>query len=220
MAEDKESARAKGYFISDVPSLIIAHLTEVVKRNAPSLLGRQELSAMLEEVSKSAPAVVDEVRSLLSLGDIHKVVQNLLKEQVSVRDMVTVLEALCDAAPVSKELSFLTEKTRQALARQITASQLSKDRKLHIITLSPELEQLISDSKTLDMELEKKLASSALKMAGELRAQGLNPVILCMEHSRPLVKQAVPELCVMSVLEMAAGFQNQFHGQVEIQEDN
>ena len=220
MDDMKESARAKGYFISDVPSLIIAHLTEVVKRNAPTLLGRQELSAMLEEVSRSAPAVVDEVRSLLSLGEIHKVVQNLLREQVSVRDMVTVLEALCDAAPSSKEITFLTEKTRQALARQITASQLSKDRKLHVITLSPELEQLIAGSKTLDMDLEKKLAASAIRMAGELRAKGFNPVLLCMEQSRTLVKRAVPELCVMSVLEMAEGVQNQFHGQVRFQEDN
>ena len=220
MPEDKESARAKGYFISDVPSLIIMHLAEVVKRNAPTLLGRQELSAMLEEVEKNAPAVVEEVKSHLSLGEIHKVIQNLLREQVSVRDMVTVLEALCDAAPTSKDLSFLTEKTRQALARQITASQLSRDRKLHVITLSPELEQLISSSKTLDLDLEKKLASSAIKMAEELKAKGYKPVLLCMEQSRPLVKRAVPQLCVMSVLEMAEGVQNEFHGQVEIQEES
>ncbi|MBO7516494.1 MAG: FHIPEP family type III secretion protein, partial [Spirochaetia bacterium] len=170
--EEKESARAKGYFISDVPSLIITHLTEVVKLNAPTLLGRQELSAMLDEVAKSAPAVVDEVKGLLSLGEIHKVIQNLLKEQVSVRDLVTVLEALCDAAPKSKDITFLTEKTRQALARQITASALSKDRKLHVITLSPEVEQVISSSKTLDIDFEKKLSDSALKFAGEIRAKG------------------------------------------------
>ncbi|MBQ3648138.1 MAG: FHIPEP family type III secretion protein [Spirochaetia bacterium] len=217
---EKESAQAKGYFISDVPSLIITHLTEVVKLNAPTLLGRQELSAMLEEVSKSAPAVVDEVKSLLSLGEIHKVIQNLLKEQVSVRDMVTVLEALCDAAPKSKDITFLTEKTRQALARQITAAQLSKDRQLHVITLSPELEQLIAESKTLDRELEKKISSSALKMASEIRAKGFKPVLLCMEQSRPAVKRAVPQLCVMSVLELAEGVKNEFYGQVEIQDNN
>lgn len=218
--EEKESAKAKGYFISDVPSLIITHLTEVVKLNAPTLLGRQELSAMLEETAKSAPAVVEEVRGLLSLGEIHKVIQNLLKEQVSVRDMVTVLEALCDAAPKSKDILFLTEKTRQALARQITASQLSKDRKLHVISLSPELEQVISESKTLDINLEKKLSDAALKLAGEIRAKGFKPVLLCMEQSRPVVKRAVPQLCVMSVLELADGVQNEFHGQLEIQDNN
>lgn len=217
---EKESAQAKGYFISDVPSLIITHLTEVVKLNAPTLLGRQELSAMLEEVSKSAPAVVDEVKSLLSLGEIHKVIQNLLKEQVSVRDLVTVLEALCDAAPKSKDITFLTEKTRQALARQITAAQLSKDRQLHVITLSPELEQLIAGTKTLDRELEKKISLSALKMASEIRAKGFKPVLLCMEQSRPAVKRAVPQLCVMSVLELAEGVKNEFYGQVEIQDNN
>ena len=218
--EEKESAKAKGYFISDVPSLIITHLTEVVKLNAPTLLGRQELSAMLDETAKSAPAVVEEVRGLLSLGEIHKVIQNLLKEQVSVRDMVTVLEALCDAAPKSKDILFLTEKTRQALARQITASQLSKDRKLHVISLSPELEQVISESKTLDINLEKKLSDAALKLAGEVRAKGFKPVLLCMEQSRPVVKRAVPQLCVMSVLELADGVQNEFHGQLEIQDNN
>ena len=218
--EEREAAKAKGYFISDVPSLIITHLTEVVKLNAPTLLGRQELSAMLEEVAKSAPAVVDEVKGLLSLGEIHKVIQNLLREQVSVRDLVTVLEALCDAAPKSKDISFLTEKTRQALARQITASELSKDRKLHVITLSPELEQIISDSKTLDINFEKKLSDAALKLAGEVRAKGFKPVLLCMEQSRPVVKRAVPQLCVMSVLELADGVQNEFHGQVEIQDNN
>lgn len=217
--EEKESAQAKGYFISDVPSLIITHLTEVVKLNASTLLGRQELSAMLDEVAKSAPAVVEEVKGLLSLGEIHKVIQNLLKEQVSVRDMVTVLEALCDAAPKSKDISFLTEKTRQALARQITASELSKDRKLHVITLSPELEQIIADSKTLDIDFEKKLSESALKLAGEIRAKGFKPVLLCMEQSRPAVKRAVPQLCVMSVLELAEGVQNEFHGQVKIQDN-
>ncbi|MBO7048653.1 MAG: FHIPEP family type III secretion protein [Spirochaetia bacterium] len=216
--DEKESARAKGYFISDVPSLIITHLTEVVKLNAPTLLGRQELSAMLDEVAKSAPAVVDEVKGLLSLGEIHKVIQNLLKEQVSVRDLVTVLEALCDAAPKSKDITFLTEKTRQALARQISASALSKDRKLHVITLSPDVEQVISASKTLDIDFEKKLSDSALKFAGEIRAKGFKPVLLCMEQSRPAVKQAVPQLCVMSVLELADGVQNEFHGQVEIQD--
>ena len=216
---EKESAGAKGYFISDVPSLIITHLTEVIKQNAPTLLGRQELSAMLDEVSKSAPAVVDEVKGLLSLGEIHKVIQNLLKEQVSVRDLVTILEALCDAAPKSKDITFLTEKTRQALARQITASQLSKDRQLHVITLSPDLEQTISESKTLDIEFEKKLAASALKMASEIQAKGFKPVLLCMEQSRPIVKRAVPQLCVMSVLELAEGVKNEFYGQVEIQDN-
>ena len=216
---EKESAGAKGYFISDVPSLIITHLTEVIKQNAPTLLGRQELSAMLDEVSKSAPAVVDEVKGLLSLGEIHKVIQNLLKEQVSVRDLVTILEALCDAAPKSKDITFLTEKTRQALARQITASEISKDRKLHVITLSPELEQIIADSKALDIDFEKKLSDSALKLAGEIRAKGFKPVLLCMEQSRPAVKRAVPQLCVMSVLELAEGVQNEFHGQVKIQDN-
>ena len=216
---EKESAGAKGYFISDVPSLIITHLTEVIKQNAPTLLGRQELSAMLDEVSKSAPAVVDEVKGLLSLGEIHKVIQNLLKEQVSVRELVTILEALCDAAPKSKDITFLTEKTRQALARQITASQLSKDRQLHVITLSPDLEQTISESKTLDIEFEKKLAASALKMASEIQAKGFKPVLLCMEQSRPIVKRAVPQLCVMSVLELAEGVKNEFYGQVEIQDN-
>ena len=217
-ADETESVQAKGYFISDVPSLIITHLTEVVKQNAPTLLGRQELSAMLDEVAKSAPAVVDEVKGLLSLGEIHKVVQNLLKEQVSVRDFVKVLEALCDAAPKSKDITFLTEKTRQALARQITASQLSKDRQLHVITLSPELEQIIAGSKTLDIEVEKKLAAAAIKMAGEIQKNGFKPVLLCMEQSRPIVKRAVPQLCVMSVLELAEGVKNEFYGQVEIQD--
>ena len=216
MEGDKESARAKGYFISDVPSLILTHLTEVVKRNAPTLLGRQELSVMLEEVGKSAPAVVSEVRELLSLGEIHKVIQNLLKEQVSVRDLVTILEALCDSAPKSKDITFLTEKTRQALARQITASQLSKDRKLHVITLSPDVEQIIAESKTLDIDFEKKLSDAACRMASEIQANGFKPVLLCMEQSRPIVKRAVPQLCVMSVLELAEGVKNEFCGQVEL----
>ncbi|MBO7429994.1 MAG: FHIPEP family type III secretion protein [Spirochaetia bacterium] len=218
--DEKESARAKGYFISDVPSLIITHLTEVVKQNAPTLLGRQELSSMLDEVAKSAPAVVDEVKGLLSIGEIHKVIQNLLREQVSIRDLVTVLEALCDAAPKSKDITFLTEKTRQALSRQITASALSKDRQLHVITLSPELEQLVSESKALDLDVEKKLAASALKLASEIQAKGFKPVLLCMEQSRPAVKRAVPQLCVMSVLELAEGVKNEFYGQVEIQDNN
>lgn len=220
--EEKKSAEAKGYFISDVPSLIVAHLTEVVKRSAPVLMGRQELSAMLDEVSHNAPAVVEEVRQVLSLGDIHKVLQNLLREQVSIRDMVTVLEALCDNAPKSKDITFLTEKTRQALSRQITASQLSKDRKLHIISLSPQLDKAISDSKAMELDSEKQLSDAVRTMAEEIQAKGYKPVLLCMEESRPLVRravaQAVPQLCVMSVMELADGVPREFHGQVELQD--
>ena len=78
----------------------------------------------------------------------------------------------------------------------------------------------ISESKTLDINLEKKLSDAALKLAGEIRAKGFKPVLLCMEQSRPVVKRAVPQLCVMSVLELADGVQNEFHGQLEIQDNN
>jgi len=217
--EKKTDAVAKGFLVSDVRSMIITHLTETIKLNSPILLGRQELASMLDEVAKTSPAVVDEVKRLLSLGDIQKIFQNLLREQVSIRDMVSILESIADNAVSTKDTAVLTEKCRQALARQITAQHLSKDRKLHAITIAPELEERISESTVLDIDFEKKFSVLVSKLLEKLQYEDFIPVLLCMEKSRFRVKRAVetdlPQLCVMSVMEVAKGVQCEFHGQVE-----
>ena len=150
---------------------------------------------------------------------IQKIVQNLLREQVSIRDMVSILEAIADNAVTTKDTAILTEKCRQALARQLTAQHLSKDRKLHAITLSPDIEEKISESSVLNIDFEKKFSASVSKLLEKFQYEDFVPVLLCMEKSRVQVKKAVetdlPQLCVMSVLEVAKGVPCEFHGQVE-----
>ena len=110
-----------GYTVVDPPSIIATHMTEVIKKHAHELLGRQDVQTLLDNVKNSYPAIVEElVPKQLSLGEVQKVLANLLREGVSIRDMVTILETLADYAPVTRDTDMLTEYVRQALGRAIS----------------------------------------------------------------------------------------------------
>lgn len=115
--EQRDRAERAGYTVVDAPSIIATHLTDVIKRHASEILGRQEVQSILDALKKDYPAVVEDASKRLSLGEIQKVLQGLLREQVSVRNMVTILETLADYSGVTKDIGFLVEKTRQALGR-------------------------------------------------------------------------------------------------------
>ena len=117
--EDREKAERLGYTVVDPPSIIATHLTEIIKRYAAEILGRQEVQSILDALKTDYPAVVEEVKKVLSVGEIQKVLQGLLTERVSVRNMVVILETLADYGSVTKDVGFLIEKVRQALGRQI-----------------------------------------------------------------------------------------------------
>ena len=127
-ADQRDRAEREGYTVVDPPSIIATHLTEIIKRHAPEILGRQEVQAMMNALKEDYPAVVDEATKTFSTGEIQKVLQNLLKEQVSIRNLVMILESVSDYGSITKDIGFLTEKVRQTLGRQICLQYATEEK--------------------------------------------------------------------------------------------
>ena len=213
--ENRDKAERAGFTVVDPPSIIATHLTELIKRHAAEILGRQEVKAILDTLKKDYPAVVDEVQGILGIGDVQKVLQGLLREQVSIRNMVTILETLADFGKLTKDVAYLIEKCRQGLARQISLQFTDEEKTIHVITLEPGLEQQIVDSKVetaqgyiagLSPDVHKKYINALLNTVRGVQEQGYYPIILCQEAARPLVKESskrdIPDLVVLSVPEI------------------
>ncbi|GHT79808.1 flagellar biosynthesis protein FlhA [Spirochaetia bacterium] len=231
IGEDKrDEAERAGYTVVDPPSIIATHLTEIIKGYASEILGRQDTQKILDTLKKDYPAVVEEAQKHLSLGDIQKVLQALLREQVSIRNMVAILEALADYAPVTKDVGFLTEKARQALARQICLQYADEDKVIRFMTLEQSLEQKIVESRVetssgvmsaLDPSIQRAWIKALSRSAAALREQGLVPIILCSEQARYLVKSScereLPDLVVLSVPEIVSGVTPQSVGEIKLE---
>ncbi|MDR3304033.1 MAG: flagellar biosynthesis protein FlhA [Treponema sp.] len=213
----RDEAERAGYTVVDSPSIIATHLTEIIKRHAAEILDRQETQSILETLRKEFPAVVDDVQKVLGLGEVQKVLQNLLKEQVSIRNMVGVMEAIADFAPVTRDTRLLTEKARQALGRQLCDNFIDEKRVMHVLTIDPSLEKKIVDSRVetssgvavaLEPALQKAWISAVARSVTAMQEHGFFPVILCSELARYLVKslteRELPELAVLSVPELVS----------------
>jgi len=213
--ENREKAEQLGYTVVDPPSIIATHLTEIIKSHAAEILGRQEVQAILDTLKSDYPAVVEEVSKLFSVGEIQKVLQGLLKEQVSVRNMVVILENLGDYGSVSKDVGFLIEKVRQSLGRQICLQYADENKVLRVLTLAPDLEQQLIASRAelpggaiaaLEPELQRKYITSVTNAVKKVQEEGYNPLLLCSEAARPLVKAStlreIPYLAAISVPEV------------------
>jgi len=145
--EVRDSAESRGYTVVDCPTIIATHLTEIIKRHADEILGREEVRKLIDNIKGDYPAVVKEIEDKnISLGDIQKVLQNLLRERVSIRNMVTILETLTTYFDYTKDPGMLTEFVRVALSRQITGAYVDSDNVLSVITVDPEIENLIRGS--------------------------------------------------------------------------
>jgi flagellar biosynthesis protein FlhA len=221
VSEDKrDEAERAGYTVVDPPSIIATHLTDIIKRHAAEILGRQDTQEILDTLKKDYPAVVEEAQKVLSLGEIQKALQALLREQVSIRNMVAILEALADygqAAKTAQNMQFLIEKARQALGRQICLQYASGDRTLRVLTIHQSLEQKILDSavetasglaSAMDPSARVAWIKALSRSVAAVQDQGWFPVILCSEAARYLVKSStvreLPDLVVLSVPEVAA----------------
>jgi flagellar biosynthesis protein FlhA len=216
--EKRDEAERSGYTVVDPPSIIATHLTEIIRRHAANILGLQDTQAILDTLRKEYPAVVDEaVREGkgLRITEIQKVLHGLLRERVSIRNMVSILESIADYAPVSKNIWFLTEKARQSLASQICHQYADEDLKLRVLTIDPALEQKIIDSKyetpsgiisAMDPPSHKLWINAVSKAVAAVKEKGWMPVILCSEQARFLVKNStdreLPDLAVLSVPEI------------------
>jgi len=234
--EKRDEAERAGYTVVDPPSIIATHLTEIIKRHAAELLGRQETQNIVDSLRKDYPAVVDEVLmgrdgKGLNIGGIQKVLQGLLKEQVSIRNMVSILESIADFAPLTTDTRFLVEKARQALGSQLCHQYADDDRILHVLTLDPSLEQKILDSKAQSSSgeiysaLEPSLHGAWIKALGKsvraVHEQGYFPLLLCShEAARYLVRNALerelPEVAVLSVAEIAQEYKLESIGVIKL----
>ncbi|MDR3275980.1 MAG: flagellar biosynthesis protein FlhA [Treponema sp.] len=228
--EKREDAERAGYTVVDPPSIIATHLTEIIKRHAAEILGRQETQAILEALKKEYPAVVEEAQKALSLGDIQKVLQGLLRERVSIRNMVAIMEALADYGPVTKNQGFLTEKARQALGRQLCLQYAGDDRLLRVLTLEHSLEQKIVESRAetssgvisaLEPPVQRAWIKALSRSVTAVHDQGWTPVILCSEGARRLVKQStereLPDLVVLSVPEIVIDITVEAVGEIRLE---
>ncbi len=196
---DKEKAHLAGYTVVDASSVITTHLTEIIKNYAHELLGKQDVQRLLDNLSKTHPKVVEDlVPSLLNLGAVQKVLQNLLRERVSIRDIQTILEALSDYAGMTKEPDMLTEYVRQLIGRSITKQLQNPDGSISVIAVDPKTERLIIESVqttphgaylALDPMAAEKITESLKKSFAESISKGYQPVILCSQTIRRFVKR-------------------------------
>ena len=227
--EQRAPAERAGYTVVDPPSVIATHLTEVIKRHAAELLGRQEVRQMLDQLKSDYPAVVEEVTAALGLGSIPKVLQGLLREQVSIRNQVIVFESLADHAPVSKDPTFLIEQTRQALGRQICLQYVDDERVLRVSTIHPELEQTLVNARVdtgsgpiaaLPPDQMRAWTDAAANQLRVVEQAGYVPILLTSEAARTLVKQSLerelPQAVVLSVPEIARDIKVESMGEVKI----
>jgi flagellar biosynthesis protein FlhA len=213
-------AEALGYTVVDAESVIVTHLTETIRTHAAQLLTRQDVRQLLDQLKESNEAVVNEVvPEILSLGEIQRVLQTLLSEGVSIRDLGAIVEAVGDKARITRDTGLLAEYARQALGRAITAPHLGADHTLRAITLDPSIEQEVATSitQTTDGEFLALDPARAQALLGAVKSQsehasargGIRPVLLCSarvrRHLRRLVESAVPHLAVCSYNEIAAG---------------
>ncbi len=216
----RETAQFNGYTVVDPANVVVTHLTEVVKDNLPDLLTRTELEKLLEEAKGTHGKLIDElVPEKLSKPVLQKVLQNLLRERVSVRDLPTILEALSEVVPGQRNLTLLTEHVRARLARQLTHQHLATDGVLPIIALSPAWEKEFTEAiVSLDKEgTERQLAMAPDKIQAFLRATneaftkqfnaGVSPVLLTSATARPfarlLVERTLPTVAVLAQTEVA-----------------
>lgn len=214
--DQKERAELAGYTIFDASSVVATHLTEVIKAHAPEILTRQDVQGLLDNIKQEAPAVVSElVPDLLGVGDIQKVLQNLLKDRVSIRDLLPVLESLATNARLTKDLDMLTEHARSSLARSICKASLAPDGSLPVVTLDPNLEQLLGNSiqvtdqgafVALEPGMAGKLIRGVSDVLERVMAQGNSPIVLCSSKVRlvfrRLIERKFPNLMVMAYNEV------------------
>ena len=224
----RERAESVGYTVVDPPSIIATHLTEIIRQYLSDLLTRQDVQNLVNNVKESNPSLVEElVPKLLGLGDIQKVLQNLLKEGISVRDLVTIFETLADHAATTRDTDILTEYVRQSLKRAISNKYFPINETTSVVTLDPKLEQEIMGSVkqteqgaylTLDPDKTKDIIASVEVEVGKLEKLGKNPIIITSPivrmYFKRLTEDYYKDLVVVSYNEIDASVELQSVGMV------
>ncbi len=210
-SQEREKAQLAGYTVVDPTTVLATHVTEIIKAHGCELLGRQETKGLLDNIAETHPKVVEElVPKVLSVGEVQKVLQNLLKERVSIRDGVTILETLADYGSFTKNPNLLTEYCRQALGRSICKPYLNESHDLHLFTVNPEIEKAVSDALVQTeqgsyLALEPKQAKEIMgrfRRTMETAGSTGNPVVLCSPNTRMYIRQLLerylPNVAILS----------------------
>ncbi len=214
-ASDREKAEIMGYTTIDPPSVIATHMTEIIKRHAYELLNRQQVQVLIENLKQSQPALVDEVfPKVFSLGEIQKVLCNLLRENIPIKDLGSIMETLADFAHLTRDTDLLTEYVRQSLSRTIS-KRFVPDNKARVVTLDASLEQLIAERirqsdqgsyVALDQNQLHALFNSLKTSVEKMTNLGLVPIVLTSpvvrSHFKKVTEQMIPDLIVLSYNEL------------------
>lgn len=212
---EKERAQMDGYTVVDGPAIIATHLTELIKTNGHELLGRQEAQNLLDNLAKTYPKVVDElIPTQLSLGVVVRILRNLLRERVSIRDLRTILESVADYTTVSKDPDTLTEYARQNLSRTISTQYANADGLVHVVSLDPMLDRRLTEvikpsggnQEGLSPGLFNQVIGAVRQAIERVVSQGYQPIVLCSQSIRSqlyrLVSPGVHALAVLSPNEL------------------
>jgi flagellar biosynthesis protein FlhA len=214
-ADRREDAEMAGYTVIEPAAVMMTHLAEVVRRHANELLGRREVNSLLDMVKKNNASLVDEViPAKFSVGDLQKVLQNLLREEIPIRDMVTILETVSDYSAKIKDTDMMTEFVRQSLKRTIS-HKLAPEGELKVITIDPQVEKMITASirhteqgayLTLEPDRAQSIIDNISATVDRFSELGLEPVILVSPairmYFKRLTEQVIPQLMVVSYSEL------------------
>jgi flagellar biosynthesis protein FlhA len=214
--EAREEAEISGFTVVDPATVLATHLSEFVKRHGHELLGRQEVQELLDVVKEKNPAVIEElVPGLLSLGEVQRVLQNLLRERVPIRNMVSILEALADRARQERDGDALTEAARKALSRTISRLHAGDDGTIRVISLHPRLEQKLVDAvqptalgsfPVLEPGVAQKVIQNLGAAVERAQGKGYAPVVLCSSRIRlplrRLTERHFPNLSILALQEI------------------
>ena len=232
ISEDQKSrAEMLNYTVVEAPAVLATHLTETIKNNAADMLNREEAGRLIEAVRERAPKLVEEVvGETLKLGEIQKVLQNLLRERVPIRDLESILEALGDWAGRTKDLELLTECVRNALAPAICQLLKDEEGKIHAVTLDPAVEDLINShiqrndrgsSLNLPPTTARRLLEAIGRQVETLVSAGHGPALLCSPQIRVqvrrLIEQSMPQLAVLAYNEVVRGVEVDSVGMVVLE---
>jgi flagellar biosynthesis protein FlhA len=220
-AVEKDRAEAMGYTVVDCETVLITHISELIKRYAPELLTRQDVQKLLDALAKEHPKVVEElVPHQMTLGGIQKVLQSLLREDIPICDLLTIMETLADYAGATKDTDDLTEHVRHALARSISAMYRNAEGLIVVMTVDPQIEKIIreraQENIAVDPRVAQRILTGVQRSVEIFGRRNLLPVFLTgssvRRHFRQLVSQYLPQITVLSHNEIASGVKIQSLG--------
>ncbi len=219
----RERAESLGYTVVDPPSIIATHLTEIIRTHISELLTRQDVQNLINNIKETNPSLVDELTpKLLGLGEIQKVLQNLLKEGISIRDLLSIFETLADHAQITRDTDVLTEYVRQSLKRAISAKYFAPNEATSVVTLDPKIEQEIMNSVkqteqgaylTLDPDRTKDIMKSVGEEVEKLENLGRNPIVI----TSPIVRMYFKKLTEDYYQDLIVVSYNEIDSNVELQ---